>query len=295
VTGVAVVAHRKKQLGGGLSELRRVLGEAGILDPLWFEVPKSKKAPAAVKRALEAGADLVFVWGGDGMVQRSVDMLAGTGVPVAIIPAGTANLLASNLDIPQDIAAAVDIGLHGARRSLDLGRINGEHFAVMAGTGFDALMIRDADSGLKDKVGRVAYLTTGWRHLGVEPVAMRIELDGDRWFKGDATCALIGNVGTILGGVTAFEDADPDDGWLEVGVVTAAGALQWARVFARMSFGHADKSPFVQTTRAKKVDIRLDRKMPYELDGGDRPATKRLRARVRRSAITVCVPEKGHA
>jgi YegS/Rv2252/BmrU family lipid kinase len=288
---VAVVAHRKKQLGGGLPELRRVLADAGILDPLWFEVPKSKKAPAAVERALEAGADLVFVWGGDGMVQRSVDTLAGTGVPVAIIPAGTANLLASNLEIPQDIAAAVDIGLHGARRPLDLGRINGEHFAVMAGAGFDALMIRDADSGLKDKVGRVAYLTTGWRHLGVEPVAMRIELDGERWFKGDATCVLLANVGTILGGVTAFEDAEPDDGWLEVGVVTASGALQWARVFARMSFGHAHKSPFVQTGRAKKVDIRLDRELPYELDGGDRPATKRLRAKVRNAAITVCVPD----
>ena len=61
------------------------------------------------------GADLVFVWGGDGMVQRCVDALAGTEATVAILPAGTANLLATNLGIPKDIAEAVRIGLHGAR------------------------------------------------------------------------------------------------------------------------------------------------------------------------------------
>ena len=78
-------------------------------------MPKSKYAPERVKRALDEGAELVFVWGGDGMVQRSIDTLAGTGVTLAIIPAGTANLFASSLDIPSDIAKAVEIGLNGRR------------------------------------------------------------------------------------------------------------------------------------------------------------------------------------
>ena len=95
------------------------------------------------------------------MVQRCIDALAGTGVTVAILPAGTANLLATNLGIPKDLAAAVDIGLHGRHRPLDVGVINGERFAVMAGTGFDAMMIKDADRGLKDKAGRLAYVWTG--------------------------------------------------------------------------------------------------------------------------------------
>jgi diacylglycerol kinase (ATP) len=291
MTGVAVIAHQNKQLGGGLGELRQALADAGVTAPLWFEVPKSKKAPPMARRAVEKGADLVFVWGGDGLVQRCIDALAGTGVTVAILPAGTANLLASNLGVPEDLAEAVRIGLHGRRRALDLGVVNGEHFAVMAGTGFDALMIRDADSGLKDKVGRLAYVTTGWRHLRVEPVGMRVDVDGHRWFEGDATCALIGNVGTIMGGVTAFDDAEPDDGWLEIGMVTAEGPVQWARVFARMALSRSERSPFVQTTRGMKVDIRLDRKMPYELDGGDRNPTKKLKVRVEPAAITVCVPE----
>ena len=154
---VAVIAHAGKSFGGGLPELRRVLEAQGIEDPFWVEVPKSKKAPAQVKRALDEGAELVFAWGGDGMVQRCVDVLAGSNVGLAILPAGTANLFASNLGIPQDIEAAVAIGLRGDRRELDVGRFNGERFAVMAGAGFDAAMIRDV-GGLKDRFGRAAYV-----------------------------------------------------------------------------------------------------------------------------------------
>ena len=88
----------------------------------------------------------MFVWGGDGMVQRMIDALGGHRTRRSrSCPPGPANLLATNLGIPTDLAAAVDIGLHGARRRLDVGVMNGERFAVMAGAGFDARMIRDAD------------------------------------------------------------------------------------------------------------------------------------------------------
>ena len=80
---VAVIAHAGKSFGGGLPELRRVLQAEGIEDPFWVEVPKSKKAPAQVERALDEGAELVFAWGGDGMVQRCVDVLAGSSVGLA--------------------------------------------------------------------------------------------------------------------------------------------------------------------------------------------------------------------
>ena len=198
MTTVAVIAHTRKQLGGGLAELREVLRAHGIDEPLWYEVLKSKQAPKQARAALEAGADLVFVWGGDGMVQRCADVLAGTGATMAVVPAGTANLLATNLSIPKDVEAAVRIGLSGHHRDLDVGRINGERFLVMAGVGFDALMIRDADRALKDRVGRAAYVWTGARHLREKPVDTRIVVDGTTWFHGDATCVLVGNVGTIM-------------------------------------------------------------------------------------------------
>ena len=163
MTTVAVVAHAKKNLGDGLGALRQLLVEQGVDRPLWYEVSKSKQAPQCAREALEAGADLIFVWGGDGTVQRCVDVVAGTGAAIAIVPAGTANLLARNLGVPVDLAGAVDVGLHGDRRCIDTGRINGERFAVMAGAGLDALMIDAADAGLKDRIGRAAYLWTGAR------------------------------------------------------------------------------------------------------------------------------------
>jgi YegS/Rv2252/BmrU family lipid kinase len=287
---VAVIANVKKSIGGGLDELRELLADAGYPRPLWFEVPKSKKAPKQVRKAVKAGADLVFVWGGDGMVQRCVDALAGAGVPVAVIPAGTANLLAVNLDIPRDLPAAVEIGLRGRRRRLDLGKLNGEHFAVMAGAGFDGEMIREADRDLKDKVGRLAYVWTGMKQVRDRAAPVTVRVDGTKWYEGKASCVLLGNVGTITGGIEAFEDAEPDDGRLEVGVATAEGALQWARTLGRMVAGGAEHSPFVHITHGKKIEVKFAKPMTYELDGGARDAVEELDAQVSPRAITICVP-----
>jgi diacylglycerol kinase (ATP) len=288
---VAVVAHAGKSLGGGLPELRRVLAAEGIDDPFWVEVPKSKRAPKQVKRALADGAELIFAWGGDGMVQRCVDVLAGTDASLAIIPAGTANLFASNLGIPDNIEAAVAIGLRGERHELDVGRFNGERFAVMAGAGFDAAMIRDSgDGGLKQRLGRAAYVWSGSENLRSKPFRARIDVDGAEWYRGKATCILLGNVGKLVGGVEAFEDARPDDGRLDVGVVTADGVLDWSRMMARAVAGSLGDSPFAQTTKARDVKVKLSRKVLYELDGGDRTKVKSFRVEVEPRAITVCVP-----
>jgi diacylglycerol kinase (ATP) len=287
---VAVIAHTGKTLGGGLDELRTLISAERIDELLWYEVPRSSKAPAKVRKALKHGADLVFVWGGDGMVQQCADALVGAEATIAIIPAGTANLLAHNLGIPHDLAEAVHIGFHGQGRQLDLGRINGEHFAVLAGVGFDADMIRDADRGLKTRFGRLSYLWTGLRNVGIKPTHVKIKIDGAEWFDGDATCVLLGNVGTILGGVKVFDDARPDDGWLDVGVSIADGPVQWARLLGQVSTGTARRSPFLRTTRAKRISIKLDAPLAYELDGGARPKTKRIKVHVVPAAITVCVP-----
>jgi diacylglycerol kinase (ATP) len=290
---VAVVAHAGKSLGGGLPELRRVLEAAGIADPFWCEVPKSRNAPEQVRRALDDGAELLIAWGGDGMVQRCVDVLADSGsdVALAIIPAGTANLFATNLGIPRDIEGAVAIGLHGPRRRLDLGRFNGERFAVMAGAGFDAAMIRDAgDGSLKERLGRVAYVWSGSENLRSKPFRADIEVDGAKWYDGKASCILLGNVGELVGGIQAFEDARPDDGRLELGVVTAEGLIEWGRMIARAAVGTADKSPFARTTKARSVKVKLNRKVLYELDGGDRTKVKAFKVKVEPGAVTVCAP-----
>jgi YegS/Rv2252/BmrU family lipid kinase len=291
VTKVAVVAHAGKTLGGGLGELRKELERQGVEHPLWFEVPKSKKAPKRVERALEEGAELIFAWGGDGTVQRCIDVMAGTDVNLAVVPAGTANLFASNLGIPQDIAEAVDVGLHGKSRKLDVGRMKGERFGVMAGAGLDARMIQDADGTLKDRLGRLAYVWTGVKNARASTFRAEIEVDGSQWYEGEASLVLAGNLGEVFAGVEAFEDAKPDDGELELGVVRAEGLVEWARTVARAAVGSPSDSPFVVQTKAREVRARLDRKVLYELDGGAREPVKRFKVEVEPAALTVRVPE----
>jgi diacylglycerol kinase family enzyme len=225
------------------------------------------------------------------MVQRCVDVLAGKDIPLAIVPAGTANLFASSLDLPQDIAEAVQIGLQGSERQFDVGKVNGERFAVMAGAGFDAQMIRDANGGLKDRFGRFAYIWTASKHLRGEQFKARIEVNGELWYKGKASCILLGNIGSLFSGVEVFDDAHPDDGLLEIGVTNAEGLGQWARTIAHAAVGTTVHSPFVQATKAKKVDVELNRKVRYELDGGPRKTVKRLKAKVECKAIAVRVPK----
>jgi diacylglycerol kinase (ATP) len=292
VPKVAVIAHAGKTFGGGLLELRRELERQGVEDPFWREVPKSKAAPREVKRALEAGVELMFVWGGDGTVQRCIDVIAGTDAALAIVPAGTANLLATNLEIPQNIERAVAIGLRGDRRKLDVGRFNGERFGVMAGAGFDASMIRQADGGLKDRFGRVAYVWAGSKSLRAKPFKAKIEVDGASWYSGSASCILVGNMGRLFGGIEVFEDARPDDGRLEIGVVNADGVTDWVRTLARTALGHPERSPLVRATSAKKIDVKLDRKVLYEVDGGDRVKVKTFKIKVEAKAVTVCVPRQ---
>jgi YegS/Rv2252/BmrU family lipid kinase len=293
MTSVGVVAHAGKDLGGGLTELRTTLAGYGISDPPWHEVRKSKHVPERVQELVDQGIDLLFVWGGDGTVQRAIDALAGRPVTIAIVPAGTANLLATNLGLPEDLDGCVRIGLHGARRSLDVGKVNGEHFAVMAGAGLDAMMIKSADAGLKDKMGRIAYVWTGAKNVQLEPVRMSIQVDGRSWFEDEASCVLVGNVRDILGGLTVFPEAAFDDGRLDVGVVTADGWWEWARTLGRSVLGNVSASPFVQMTTGRTIEVRLNEEMPYQLDGGDRKETKKLKIKVKPGAISVAVPERG--
>jgi diacylglycerol kinase (ATP) len=286
---VAVVGHAAKTIDGGLPELRRLLEREGVDKPLWYEVPKAKKASEQVRRALDEGAELVFAWGGDGTVRRCIDVLADTDADLAVIPAGTANLFAMNLGIPADIEGAVAVGLRGGRRKLDVGRFEEERFGVMAGAGFDAAMIRDADD-LKERIGRAAYLWSGSRNLRGDGFEAEIEVDGTDWYEGMATCILLGNLGEIFGGVEVFPDARPDDGVLELGIVTAEGLLQWTRTLARTAVGDPNRSRFVRTTKGSSVKVTLDRKVRYELDGGDRSKVKAFKVEVEERVLNVCVP-----
>jgi diacylglycerol kinase (ATP) len=162
----------------------------------------------------------------------------------------------------------------------------------MAGTGLDALMIRDADAGLKDKVGRLAYVWTGAKNLRKASVKMRIEVDGTAWFKGKASCLLIGNVGDVIGGISVFPDAQPDDGLLNLGVVTASGAMDWVRTLGRSVIGDAEGSLSWRRRSGEGSISGWTRPSPTRSTGGVRKKTKRLKCKVEPGAITVHVPRE---
>ena len=150
----------------------------------------------------------------------------------------------------------------------------------MAGAGFDARMIGDADGTLKDRFGRLAYIWTGAKHLRDKPFKAKIAVDGARWYDGEASCILFGNVGKLFGGVEAFEDARPDDGMLELGVVSADGTRQWAQTIARAVVGNVAKSPQARTTKVHSVRIRLNKQGPLR--------ARRRRTQARQEAARRC-------
>lgn len=286
---VAVVAHERKELDGDLNALRAALADRGVDDIDWHQVPKSKKAPEHAEEAVDKEPDVLLVWGGDGTVRRCLDAAAGSRVPIGILPAGSANLLAGNLGIPEDLEAALDIALGDTCRIMDVGLVNGERFAVMAGTGFDAVMIRDAEDR-KDRLGRFAYVVSGPAAMKTEPAEVVVEVDGDTWFEGLASCVLIGNVGTATGGLRVFPDASTHDGLLEIGVVTADGRWEWSTVLIRLALGSAERSRYVHTTRGAEIVVQLDRALTYEVDGGDRSPTDHLEVTVDGAAVQFMVP-----
>jgi YegS/Rv2252/BmrU family lipid kinase len=291
MTKLAVVVHEGKSLGKGPDALRSALADAGYPDPPWIEVPKSKKSPKAVRRLLDQGIDRLLVWGGDGTARRCISTFVAEDakVELAILPAGTANLLANALCIPIDLQGAVEVALHGMPRPIDVGVVNGEAFAVMAGTGFDALMIRDADAG-KDRLGKLSYVRAGVRNLGNNGTRARVTVDGQAWFEGRAACVLVGNIGRILGGFEVFPDARCDDGLLDIGVLTIQRRRDWLRLAARAVVGRIDSSPLVRITQGASAAVRLDQSMPWQLDGGDHPKAKKFDVTLLPGRQQICVP-----
>ena len=260
---VAVIAHAGKTLGGGLLELRRVLEAEGVDEPFWYEVPKSQKAPAQVERALDEGAELVFAWGGDGMVQRCVDVARRLATSsLAIVPAGTANLFATNLGIPQDIEEAVAIGLHGDRRKLDVGTLQRRalrgHGRRRLRRGDDPRRRRRPQGPPRPRRLRVDGLEEPRARSRSAPRSRSTASAGSRARRAASWSATSASSSAAS---RSFEDARPDDGVLELGVVTAEGSPSGRGRSRATAVGTPTQSPFVQTTKARSVKVKLDRKV----------------------------------
>jgi len=293
---VAVVEHERKVPAATRRALRAALAEHGLQPASWIKVPKARKTKAAVAAAVNRGAGTVLVCGGDGTVRAAAEALIDTGVALAVLPTGTANLFASGLELPTDPAAVIEAIGGGNLRYLDTGRCNDLTFTVMAGTGLDAAMIDEADSaeGIwgKERLGVLAYFRAGLIHArSRQPFAVELVVDDAPFFEGLATCVLVGNLGTLGRGLEAFPDASPVDGLLDVGVATAVGLRQWGSLMISAARGAHEESPHTRLTQGKAIDIRLDDEHRFELDGGTKGTANRLRLQVCPRSLLVCVPQ----
>ncbi len=264
------------------AELRAALDGGVAL----VETTEDDPGPGQTADAVAAGARTVVVCGGDGTVRACLDAVVHSGTALDVVPLGTGNLLAVNLGIPPGLESADEVGSHPTR-SIDVGYVNDEAFVVMAGTGFDALMIRDADSTAKSRFGTAAYVISALRHLRrpLEPVTVTV--DGQPWFAGRTSMVLVGNHGTMSGGIEVFPDAAADDGRLDVAVLAARRLRDWVGVFARLVVGRPQSSDLVRVTQGSEIVVTSRRPRPYELDGEPRPPTSRLRFTVDPGALLV--------
>ena len=214
--------------------------ELGWSPPLWFETTIDDPGRSMAHDAALSGAELVVVCGGDGTVRTVCAELAGTGIPVGVVPAGTGNLLARNLALPLYLNAAIDVALNGQDRAIDLVRIAGdgiepdEHFLVMAGMGFDAAIMEGANEQIKAKVGWLAYFVAGCRHLMFPAMRVEISVDDGPFTRHRARTIVVGNVGFLQAGLPLLPDATIDDGRIDVVLINPARFLSWLRVVVRV-------------------------------------------------------------
>jgi YegS/Rv2252/BmrU family lipid kinase len=215
---------------------------------------------------VRSGVDLVLASGGDGTITACVGGIAGTGVPLGVLPCGTGNLLARNLGLPLSLDEALAVALTGSNRRLDVGTANGAPFVVMAGIGFDAEMLDGADERLKSRVGWAAYVLSALRHLRERPVRMTLRADGGppqrRWASG----VVVGNVGSLQGNVRLLPDAVPDDGVLDVAVLAASGWTGWLRLAADVLLRR--KTGRVAHLTCRELTVQASRAMGSGRGGG---------------------------
>jgi YegS/Rv2252/BmrU family lipid kinase len=262
---------------------------------LWLETSVEDPGRAMTKHAVEEQVDLVIGAGGDGTIRYVADALANSGIPLGLIPAGTGNLLARNLNLPLEEVDAIEVALSGQVRQLDLVKITAddrapEHFAVMAGIGVDAMIMDETDEDLKDKVGSAAYFVAAAKAVGRLPVRLTVQLDSDRPTRRHAMLCVIGNVGTLRGNLTLIPGASPEDGLLDLYIASPRRFRHWVKVALRLITRRPKKDDQVDQRKGKEVRIIIEGKDNYQLDGDVVGETTTLTAEIQPGALAICVP-----
>ncbi|MFN8169100.1 MAG: diacylglycerol kinase family protein [Candidatus Nanopelagicales bacterium] len=285
---------------GGLDSARERLArwahEAGVPTPHVVGTTADSPGTEQARAAVEAGADLVLAWGGDGTVTATAAGLVGTDVPLGILPGGTGNLLARNLGLPLDEADAAAIAFGGADRRIDTLDIGlggrSELGTVIAGMGLDAALI-DAPEGLKDAIGPGAYVVNAVRAFRHRTMRVGVAVDDGlpRWFH--ARSVIVANVGGLIAGLDVAPEADASDGTLHVVVLPLATPADWVRTGVRLVSRRQvdDASRTHMSGRSAWIVARTEQ--PRQVDGDLVGDGRVIQARVRPASLLVRVPAGG--
>ena len=294
---VAVVVNPTKF--ADLDEVRRgitdVCTAAGWAEPMWIETTEEDPGVGQAQAALDAGVDIVCPLGGDGTVRAVATALVGTDTPLGLLPGGTGNLLARNLDLPVDrIADALEIVLGGQDRRIDVGlvrlfpdsasqdalkgdegaptsddprREDEEVFLVMAGIGVDAEVMAGTNEKVKGVIGWPAYVLAGVGRLWAKGFRVRVSTDGGSPQHQHARSVIIGNCGTLQGNVEHMPEARLDDGRLDGVIMAPKGPFGWAAVAADVASRH--RRGHRQLVRLRGSSMQISTRAPVEtqIDG----------------------------
>ncbi len=273
----------------------RAVRAAGWDEPLWFETTVDDAGGSMARAAVAAGADVVAAAGGDGTVRVVCGEMAGSGVPVGVIPSGTGNLLARNLGISLLPEQAIDTVLRGQDRAIDVVRLEGDglattRFVVMAGLGLDAAIMDGAPDALKARFGWPAYVIVAMRHLRYPAVRVDITVDGAEPVRRRARTVVIGNVGTLQAGIPLLPDARIDDGILDVVVIAPRRMFGWVGLTWRVLTKHPRTDERLDRYTGRSVVVKAAHATPRQLDGDTLSAGTELRAEIEPGVLLVRVP-----
>lgn len=285
--------------------IARVCLANGWGDPLFYETTVADPGRGQAVQAVKDGASVVCSLGGDGTVRHVASGLVGTETPLGILPAGTGNLLARNLDLPVDaFDAAVTVALTGRNRRMDVGELvvgetdregnpvgetESHFFLVMSGIGVDAAIMAGTNENLKNKVGWPAYMVSGVKSLVSPEFRTTIKLDSDPEFRRRARGVMVGNCGRLLGGLVLMPNARVDDNRLDVVIASPRGVVGWVPVATRVLTRQRKGHPTLDHHTCQEVRVRVDRPLPVQVDGDVVGEAAEVNAIVRPGVLSVRV------
>ena len=277
-------------------------------EPTFYETTVEDPGIGQAAAAVRDGVDLVCTLGGDGTVRNVASVLVGTQMPLGILPAGTGNLLARNLDLPTALESALTVALSGRNRRIDVGELrlgataddDGQapaeatrthHFLVMSGVGMDAAIMAGTNQSLKDRVGWPAYMLSGAKHLVSPEFRVDVRIDAEPQFRRRSRMIVIGNCGRLLGGLVLMPGARVDDGRLDAVIASPRGLVGWVPVATRVATRQRKGHPTLDHRTCTEIHVHVDRPVPVQVDGDVLGEATEVTAVVRPSALTVRVSQ----